>query len=125
MSREPEIRKPPRFRISGVTGAITASRQAEVLDLSLRGALVEHQGMLRPEGLCSLELQAGGELLTIRCRVVHSQVSRSESGEGVHYQSGLEFLDLTPWAEQALGALIRSYGDLKDQEGENPEGRRA
>jgi hypothetical protein len=43
MSKNLHIRKPPRFRISGVTAAVTTLQEADVLDLSLEGALVEHQ----------------------------------------------------------------------------------
>ena len=103
-------RKPPRFRISGVTAAVSTLQEADVLDLSLEGALVEHQDMLPLGSPCYLQLGIAGEQLTIRCHVVHSRVSRRELEGTLYFQSGLEFLDLPPDAEQTLGALIRSYG---------------
>jgi len=50
--------------------------------------------------------------------VIHSRVSRREPEGALYYQTGVEFLDLTPAAEQALGALIRSYGAPGGGEGE-------
>lgn len=81
-----------------------------MLDLSLEGALVEHQGVLPLGSPCFLQLGTGGERLTLRCQVVHSRVSRSEVGGALFYQTGLEFLELSRRAEESLGAFIRSYG---------------
>ncbi len=116
MSKETQIRRVPRFRIRDVTGAITTPQAAEVLDLSLRGALVEHKGLLRVGDFCFLDLPTSGGFFTIRCRVVHSRVSRLEA-EGVLYcQTGVEFLNVAPEDEQPLEALIRSYGAPKDND---------
>lgn len=114
MPKDYHIRKPPRFRISGVTAAVTMLQEADVLDLSLEGALVEHQDMLPLGSPCFLQLGIAGETLNIRCHVVHSRVSRRELGGALYYQTGLEFLDLPLQAEQTLGALIRSYGVRED-----------
>jgi len=119
MSDEPQRRRVARFRIRGISGAITTPQEAEVLDLSVTGALVEHQGMLRVDAICFLDLPtSAAEPMTIRCRVIHSRVSRREPEGALYYQTGVEFLDLTPAAEQALGALIRSYGAPGGGEGE-------
>ncbi|MFQ5803293.1 MAG: PilZ domain-containing protein [Candidatus Methylomirabilales bacterium] len=121
MSKNLHTRKPPRFRISGVTAAVTTLQEADVLDLSLEGALVEHQDMLPLGSPCFLQLGIAGETLNVRCHVVHSRVSRRELGGGLYFQSGLEFLDLPPEAEQSLGALIRSYGVREDGGSRNPD----
>ena len=84
MSKNLHIRKPPRFRISGVTAAVTTLQEADVLDLSLEGALVEHQDMLPLGSPCFLQLGIAGETLTIRCHVVHSRVSRRELGGALY-----------------------------------------
>ena len=103
-------RKPPRFRVSGVTAAITALQEAEVLDLSLEGALVEHQGMLPLGSPCFLQLEIDDQRMAVECHVVHSRVSRRGGGGALYYQTGLQFRHLSRGAEQSLGALIRSYG---------------
>ncbi len=117
MSKETQIRRVPRFQIRGVTGAMTIPQEAEILDLSVRGALVEHQGTLRVDAPCFLDLPTPGEPVTIRCRVVHSRVSRREPEGILYYQTGVKFLDLTPEAEHALEAFIRSYGAREGREG--------
>jgi len=121
MSKNLHIRKPPRFRISGVTAAVTTLQEADVLDLSLEGALVEHQDMLPLGSPCFLQLGIAGETLTIRCHVVHSRVSRKELGGALYYQTGLEFLELPSESEQSLGALIRSYGVRVDDGSWSPD----
>lgn len=108
--RNLQKRKPPRFRISGVAAAITTLQEAEVLDLSLSGALVEHQGVLQLGSPCFLQLTAEGERVSLRCRVVHSRVSHSGADGALYYQTGLEFQDLSRGAQQSLGAFIRSFG---------------
>lgn len=80
------------------------------MDLSLEGALVEHQGVLQLGAPCFLQLGTDGERFTIRCRVIHSRVSRRGAEGILYYQTGLEFLELSRSVEQSLGAFIRSYG---------------
>lgn len=109
-----KVRKLPRFRIRGVSGTVTTD-EAEVLDLSLGGALVEHHGVLRVGGICFLDLlPSSTEAITIRCRVVYSRVTGRESDRVLYCQTGLEFLDVTREIERVLGAIIRSYGAGKN-----------
>lgn len=117
MHKETQIRRVPRFRIRDVTGAITTPQEAEVLDLSLGGALVEHKGMLHVGDCCFLDLPTAGGFFTIRCRVVHIRVSRLEPAGLLYYQTGVEFLDIATEDEEPLGALIRAYGAPKDSDG--------
>lgn len=81
-----------------------------MLDLSLDGALVEHQGMLPLGTSCFLQLEIDNQPMAVQCRVVHSRVSRKGEGGILYYQSGLQFRHLSRETEQSLGALIRSYG---------------
>jgi hypothetical protein len=113
--KDGNMRRFPRFHIRGGMGAITEADEAEVLDLSMGGALVEHRGMFRVGASCFLDLPTAGMLVSLRCRVVYSGESRREPEGTLYYRTGVEFLDLTPEAERALGALIRSYGARKDK----------
>ena len=116
MSQETQIRRVPRFRIRDVTGAITIPQEAEVLDLSLGGALVEHKGMLHVGDFCFLDLPTSEGFFTIRCSVVHIRVSRLEPEGLLYYQTGVEFLNVAAEDEQPLGALICASGAPKDNE---------
>lgn len=99
-----------RFRISGITEGMITLRPAEVLDLTLTGALVEHQGKLEPQSPCLLQVGTNGDLSTIRCRVLHSRTTPSRPGVGLSYQTTVEFLELTPAAKYLLKTLIQSLG---------------
>ena len=106
MRKNLQMQKPPRFRISGIRGGIPTLQMADVLDLTLKGALVEHHGMFQPQSPCFLQLGASGDLSTIRCRLLQSRVSRNQGG-GLCYQTRVEFLDLSPATEEALRVLIQ------------------
>jgi hypothetical protein len=112
-----ERRKLPRFRITSVGGSIDAPFEAEVINLSMAGALVEHQGALRVGSQCTLVLPVAGGTVGIRCQVVHSSVdhrAKAPAGEGLlFYRTGLEFLEVSAEAENILATLIRSYGEAK------------
>lgn len=108
MRKSLQTQNPPRFRISGMRRGVTTLQVAEVLDLTLRGALVEHHRMFQPHSPGFLQLEASGDLSTIRCRLLQSRVIRNHPGEGCCYQTTVEFLDLTRAAEEFLRDLIQS-----------------
>ena len=95
-------------------------QMAEVLDVTLREALVEHQGMLETQSPCFLQLETKGELSTIRCRVANSRVISSGRDEDPHFESIMEFLTVNPPAEQALKILIQALGARGSREAGGP-----
>lgn len=103
-----QIQKPLRCRIVGIMEGMTTLHVAEVLDLSLRGALIEHQGMFHPECPCFLQLGIEGNVSTIRCRIAHSRASSTGSDGHQYYKSILEFRNITPAAEHIIKTLIQS-----------------
>jgi len=110
-----ERRRLPRFRIASIGGSIDAPFETEVINLSMGGALVEHQEALRVGSECTLILPVAGATVGVRCQVVHSAVghqAKGTSGEGLlFYRTGLEFLGVSAEAEKILATLIRSYGE--------------
>jgi hypothetical protein len=102
------VEKPLRVRICGIVDGVITLQMAEVLDLTLRGALVEHQGAFQAGTPCFLQLGINGELSTIRCRVAHSRASSNGADGGQHYKTVLEFRTLSPSAETILKGLIQS-----------------
>ncbi len=108
-------RRFPRFRILGVGGSVTTPVEVEIINLSMGGALVEHQGTLLVGSECALTLPVTGATVSIRCQVVHSAVCGRVSGppgEGrLIYRTGLMFLDVSAEVESVLATLIRSYGE--------------
>lgn len=116
MSKHGRPRRLPRFQVRTIEGTITAPQDAEVLDLSMRGALLEHQGMLRIGDHCFVRLTNSHVPVSLRCRVVHTRVSRVEPGGALYCRTGVDFLDLSLETKQTLQALIRSYGARKDDD---------
>jgi len=103
-----QVQKPLRCRMCGIREGIPTLQMAEVLDLTLRGTLVEHQGMFQAGSPCFLQLGFNDDLSTIRCRIAHTRASSKGSDGGQYYQTILEFRDLTPAAEHILKTLIQS-----------------
>jgi len=103
-----QVQKPLRCRMCGIREGIPTLQMAEVRDLTLRGALVEHHGMFQAGSPCFLQLGFNDDLSTIRCRIAHTRASSKGSDGGQYYQTILEFRDLTPAAEHILKTLIQS-----------------
>ena len=95
-------------------------QMVEVLELTLTGALVAHQGVLEVQSPCFLQLETKGELSIIRCRVVNSRVVSSGRDEDPRFESMMEFLAVNPPAEQALTILIQALGARGTREAGGP-----
>lgn len=115
-----QIQKPLRCRIGGMMGSIPTVRVAELVDLTLKGALLEHQGILQPESSCFLQLGINGDLSTIRCRVVNSRVRSDGPDRDQYHQTLVEFPYLTPAAEHMLNMLIQSLWEHVGWNGGGP-----
>jgi hypothetical protein len=97
-----------------------ALQMVEVLEVTLREVLVEHQGVLETQSPCFLQLETKGELSIIRCRVVSSRVISRGQDEDPRFESMMEFLALNPPAEQALKNLIQALGARRSREAGGP-----
>lgn len=102
-----QIQHSLRFRISGITEGMITLQPTEVLDLTLTGALVEHEGKLDPQSPCLLQIGTNGDLSTIRCRVLTSRATPDRHGTGHSYQTTVEFLELSPSAKYLLKTLMQ------------------
>jgi hypothetical protein len=103
MTDHQKQRAVPRITLPGPPTARThATFEVRLLDLSLKGARIEHMQLLRPGFGCHLELPAALASLVLAAQTVWSRVVGTEaSPEGerlLRYQSGLMFPQVT--AEQ-------------------------
>ena len=109
-------RHDPRIHLpTGVPGEVNGSLAARLVDLSSRGARLEHGDILRPGHLCLLSLPLGfaARSLHLPSRVVWSQVRQIEPKEGIVFHSGLEFQALPADVRQDLGEYLeRVAGSL-------------
>ena len=109
-----------RFFVGGkAKGRVTAIYDAEVLNLSIGGSLIEHAHVVRPGTLSSLDLDLFGKRLRLKCRVARSVVHGSHvlpTGEReLIYRTGLEFLELSEATRQMIGRYVQSM--VKEERG--------
>jgi hypothetical protein len=97
-----------RFEIVGnMPGALVSTQTLQVMNLGVSGALVE-AGCALPqyaEYQVQLVLERHVSEATVKVRRV-VQLRAHQSGEPPKYQIGLEFLSLTPEAEDEIQRLI-------------------
>ncbi len=113
---DPERRSHPRFVVGGrAKGRVTAIHNSFLVDISLGGVLIEHAQVVPPGTTSSLDLELAGARLSLRCRVARSVVHRIEpqpDGDQVLiYHTGLEFLDPSEEARQAIANYIQSIAE--------------
>lgn len=87
-----------------------AAREVRLLELSLIGSRIEHQGSLQPGSLCVLEFPIASSPLALSARVIHSR-ARGDKGEPagtrqLRYESGLTFVDVTPDQQTVLARIV-------------------
>ncbi|MDO8793013.1 MAG: PilZ domain-containing protein [Vicinamibacterales bacterium] len=104
-------RKFSRLPIEGsLTGDITVALPLEVTQISAGGVLIETDRPLRLESLHELRFALEGAPLVVRGRVVHSRVA-DLVGDGLTYESGLEFVDPPVHVQAAIRALLARLSD--------------
>ena len=106
-------RRFPRVKVLGnVTGEASFLQDVTLLDLSEGGARLEHAGRFALNAICFLRLPAPEGELVLKARVLHSAVSRTVPGPEptLLFQSGVEFLGLTPEKLLALRKLLADVG---------------
>ncbi|MFQ5847723.1 MAG: PilZ domain-containing protein [Candidatus Methylomirabilales bacterium] len=109
----PERRKYARCVVEeGASARIAAVFEASVLNLSVGGALLEHDQLIQPGTLSSLILTLNGRATTLKCRTVRSAVHRLEvqpDGErALIYRTALEFVESSDNAHQMIRDYIQS-----------------
>ncbi len=104
-------RKFSRLPIEGsLTGDITVALPLEVTQISAGGVLIETDRPLRLESLHELRFALEGAPLVVRGRVVHSRVA-DLLGDGLTYESGLEFIDPPAHVQSAIHAMLARLSD--------------
>lgn len=111
MADAKERRAAARVVVPGRVGSrVRATLDARLLDLSITGARIEHQNLLRPGFICAIELPPTLASLSLSVRVVRSVVAgteKSEAGERLlRYESGLAFVGLTGEQQATLEGIL-------------------
>ncbi len=115
MTKEAERRQALRTGIAAPLSGLRLSLQSvRLIDLSERGACIEHTEPLDPGVISLIDLPPALGRGTLTGRVVWSQLHRTEQtleGNVVRsYRSGLSFINLTPSQQGALVAALERLG---------------
>ncbi len=112
VSMEPtpaSTRRAPRFLVRDPLNAVVENGSASLVDISVLGAQIVSQPMLRPNQKIKLALPDMGETLTVTALVAWSMFEVPQLETRAHYRAGVEF---TGAAQQALeGYRLRHCGD--------------
>ncbi len=109
-------RQSVRFFVAEETkGRVTSAYEALLMNISRRGALIEHDDVVRPGSTSSLGLELNGNKVKLQSRVVWSAVVRqglnADSEMALIFNTGLEFLDLSEETQQLIGDYIDSMAE--------------
>jgi hypothetical protein len=112
VSTEPtpaSTRRAPRFLVRDPLNAVVENGSASLVDISVLGAQIVSQPMLRPNQKIKLALPDMGETLTVTALVAWSMFEVPKLETKAHYRAGVEF---TGAAQQALEDYrLRHCGD--------------
>ena len=112
MAEPLERRGAPRISVTGHFGArARATLEVRLVDLSVSGARIEHDELLRPGSRCTFQLPPAVGSAILSARIVRSIVVGStlmpDGDRQLLYQSGLAFLDVTPDQRADLEELLK------------------
>lgn len=93
-----------RFRVPDQGADVALDQSFEVRRMSFSGMLIEADFVPDLEARFRIELRAGEDPVHVGVRVAH--VKELEDPDGTRAAIGVEFLDLTPEAREALATLI-------------------
>lgn len=88
-----------------IRGEVTVFQPMTILDLSQRGALIETGFPLHLDSLHDFRLSLGERSVVVKGRIVHCQIG-DLADEGVRYRTGLEFVEPSNHALEAIQAFI-------------------
>ena len=111
MAGSPDRRRGKRFAVAGHPGGrVRATLEATLIDLSASGARIQHQNLLRPGFACTLEFPSAFGEVNVPVQVVRSVVigtGADRAGEQkLRYESGLQFVNLTPEQRATIEAIL-------------------
>jgi hypothetical protein len=99
-------RRAPRFLVRDPLNAVVENGSASLVDISVLGAQIVSQPMLRPNQKIRLALPDMGETLHVTALVAWSTFEMSKLVAKAHYRAGIEF---TGAAQQALEDYRRRH----------------
>jgi hypothetical protein len=104
-------RRVQRVRLSQPLLGRIGTLQVILIDISLRGARIEHASPLQKDTSTRIVFQWDDQTISAECRVVRSRLERFSTGpDGLTaYHSGLEFTNLTDKTNAALKEMLEYF----------------
>jgi hypothetical protein len=104
-------RRVQRVRLSQPLVGRVGTLQVILIDISLRGARIEHASPLQKDTSTRIIFPWGNQTITAECRVVRSRLERFSTGpDGLTaYHSGLEFTHITRETRAALKEMLEHF----------------
>ena len=102
-------RQAERVDVPGqVTGAVTVFQPMSILNISVKGMLMESAISLHNDSLHDFRLSLDGRSVVVKGRVVYCKIGELREG-GVLYRCGVEFIELPPHAQAALDDFVAAH----------------
>lgn len=101
-----EKRESERIPVPGqIAGEVMVFEPMVILDISERGAQVETTFKLHLDSLHDFRLSLGARSVVLKGRIVYCHIGELREG-GVLYRSGIEFIEPSQHARDAIAAFI-------------------
>ena len=91
-----------------VTGAVTVFQPMTILNISVKGMMMESAAPLHNDSLHDFRLTLDGRSVVVKGRVVYCKIGELREG-GVLYRCGVEFIELPAHVHTALGEFVKSH----------------
>ncbi len=103
-----------RVRIIGdLPGEVSVFERMTICEISRHGAQIETSVPLHLNSLHHFRLVFGDRTVVVQGRVVHSHVRSIDEGATI-YLSGIEFVELSEPAEEAIDEFVRAIKDERE-----------
>jgi hypothetical protein len=99
-------RSAERVAVPGqVTGEVTVFQPMTIVNISIKGMLMEAAAPLHNDSLHDFRLSLDGRSVIVKGRVVYCKIGELREG-GVLYRCGVEFVEPAPHAQAALADFV-------------------
>jgi hypothetical protein len=102
VNRQRERRREERVTGSRLCARVRPGYRLVVIDLSVRGALVEAGRPLRPGSRVDVHLECDARRGMVAARVLRCSVAAIDSESGVTYRAALSFNEICEWVREAM-----------------------
>jgi hypothetical protein len=96
-----------------VTGEVMVFQPMTILDISTGGAQIETSFALQLDSLHDFRLSLGDQSIIVKGRIAHCHIGELTDVSAL-YRTGVEFVELTDYARNAIGDFVAAHGRLQD-----------